>query len=36
MVEEVVHEEPVNKGAAANARGLSGRSEPRPISDVGG
>jgi DNA repair protein RadA/Sms len=36
MVEEVVHEEPVNKGAAANVRGLSGRSEPRPIADVGG
>ena len=36
MVEEVVHEEPVSKGAAGNARGLSGRSEPRPISEVGG
>ena len=36
MVEEVVHEEPVSKGAAGNARGLSGRSIPRPIDEVGG
>jgi DNA repair protein RadA/Sms len=36
MVEEVIHDEPVNKGVAANVRGLSGRSEPRPISEVGG
>jgi len=36
MVEEVVHDEPIKKGAISNARGLSGRSEPRPISDVGG
>ena len=35
MVEEVVHEEPVSKGAG-NARGLSGRSIPRPIDEVGG
>ena len=35
MVEEVVHEEPVSKGAR-NARGLSGRSIPRPIDEVGG
>jgi DNA repair protein RadA/Sms len=36
MVEEVVHEEPVSKGAAANVRGLNSKSEPRPISEVGG
>ena len=35
MVEEVIHEEPVNKGPA-NVRGLSGRSIPRPIDEVGG
>src|SRR3990172_5723455 len=35
MVEEVVHEEPLAKGAG-NVRGLSGRSQPRPISEVGG
>jgi DNA repair protein RadA/Sms len=35
MVEEVVHDEPVNKGPA-NVRGLSGRSQPRPIDEVGG
>jgi DNA repair protein RadA/Sms len=35
MVEEVVHDEPVSKGAG-NVRGLRGRSEPRPISEVGG
>ena len=35
MVEEVIHDEPVNKGPA-NVRGLSGRSEPRPIDEVGG
>jgi DNA repair protein RadA/Sms len=32
MVEEVVHEEPVSKNTAV--RGLTGRSSPRPISDV--
>jgi DNA repair protein RadA/Sms len=36
MVEEVVHEEPVSKKGSGNLRGLSGRSEPRPISEVGG
>ncbi|MDD2921406.1 MAG: DNA repair protein RadA [Anaerolineales bacterium] len=36
MVEEVVHEEPISKGAVSSGRGLSGRSEPRPIADVGG
>ncbi len=36
MVEEVVHDEPVSKGAAANVRGLTTRSEPRPIGEVGG
>lgn len=35
MVEEVVRDEPVSKGAG-NVRGLRGRSEPRPISEVGG
>ncbi len=35
MVEEIIHEEPINKGAG-NARGLSGRSQPRPINEVGG
>jgi DNA repair protein RadA/Sms len=35
MVEEVVHDEPIAKGPA-NVRGLSGRSQPRPISDVSG
>ncbi len=36
MVEEVIHDEPIHKGAVANGRGLSGRSEPRPIAEVGG
>ena len=35
MVEEVVHDEPVTKGPAA-VRGLSGRSQPRPIGQVDG
>jgi len=35
MVEEVMHDEPVSKGPAS-VRGLTGRSEPRPIGDVGG
>ena len=35
MVEEIVHEEPLAKGAG-NLRGLSGRSQPHPISEVGG
>ena len=35
MVEEVIREEPVAKGPA-NVRGLSGRSQPRPIDQVGG
>src|SRR5512134_3528071 len=35
MVEEVVHDEPVSKGPAA-VRGLTGRSQPRPINQVGG
>jgi DNA repair protein RadA/Sms len=35
MVEEVIHDEPVNKGPS-NVRGLSGRSQPRPIDEVGG
>ena len=35
MVEEIVHEEPVSK-SSANVRGLSGRSQPRPIDEVGG
>ncbi len=33
MVEEVIHDEPVAKGPA-NVRGLSGRSQPRPIDQV--
>jgi DNA repair protein RadA/Sms len=32
MVEEVIHDEPVSKNPAV--RGLTGRSSPRPISDV--
>src|SRR5512140_2055649 len=32
MVEEVIHEEPVTKGAAV--RGLTGRSAPRPIGEI--
>lgn len=35
MVEEVVHDEPIAKGPA-NVRGLTGRSQPRPISEVSG
>lgn len=35
MLEEVVHEEPVGK-KAGNVRGLTGRSQPRPINEVGG
>jgi DNA repair protein RadA/Sms len=34
MVEEVVHDEPTEK--KANVRGLTGRSQPRPIGDVSG
>jgi DNA repair protein RadA/Sms len=34
MVEEVVHDEPVSKQGAL--RGLSGRSQPRPIGEVSG
>ncbi|MCB0119510.1 MAG: DNA repair protein RadA, partial [Anaerolineales bacterium] len=36
MVEEVVHDEPVSKKGAAGVRGLTGRSQPRPISEVSG
>ncbi|HET9906001.1 MAG TPA: DNA repair protein RadA [Anaerolineales bacterium] len=32
MVEEVIHDEPVNKGSAV--RGLTGRSAPRSIGDI--
>ena len=35
MVEELVHEEAPSKGPTA-ARGLSGRSQPRPIGNVNG
>jgi DNA repair protein RadA/Sms len=35
MIEEVVHDEPVSKGPSA-VRGLTGRSQPRPIGDVAG
>ena len=34
MVEEVIHEEPVAKKSAV--RGLTGRSQPRPIAEVSG
>lgn len=33
MVEEVVHDEPIVKGAGA-VRGLTGRSQPRPIGEI--
>lgn len=36
MVEEIVHDEPAAKKGASNVRGLTGRSEPQPISKVGG
>ncbi len=36
MVEEVIHDEPAAKKGAVNVRGLTGRSEPRPISEVSG
>src|SRR5512140_737990 len=36
MIEEVVHDEAPAEGAVATARGLSGRSQPRPIGQVGG
>ncbi|GJQ34146.1 MAG: DNA repair protein RadA [Anaerolineaceae bacterium] len=36
MTEEVIHDEPVAKKGAVNVRGLTGRSEPRPISEVSG
>jgi DNA repair protein RadA/Sms len=35
MVEEVVRDEPVTKGPAA-VRGLTGRSQPRAIGEIGG
>src|SRR5689334_19143180 len=35
MVEEVIHDEPVAKGPA-NVRGLTGRSQPKPIAEVSG
>jgi DNA repair protein RadA/Sms len=34
MVEEIVHDEPITKGTGV-LRGLTGRSEPRPIGDIG-
>ncbi|NJN80708.1 MAG: AAA family ATPase, partial [Anaerolineales bacterium] len=36
MVEEVIHDEPTSKKSAGNVRGLTGRSQPQPISNVGG
>ena len=36
MVEEIVHDEPLSRGATANVRGLTGRSQPQPIAEVGG
>ncbi len=35
MIEEIVHDEPISKGPAS-VRGLTGRSQPRAIGDVGG
>ncbi len=35
MVEEIIHDEPVTKGPAS-VRGLTGRSQPRPIGEVSG
>ena len=35
MIEELVHDEPLTKGPTT-VRGLSGRSQPRPIGSVGG
>ena len=35
MIEEIVHAEPVTKGKSA-VRGLTGRSQPRPIGEVSG
>lgn len=35
MVEEVIHDEPVSKGPSG-VRGLTGRSQPRPIGEFGG
>jgi len=35
MVEEIVHDEPLHKGSSA-VRGLTGRSQPRPIGEVSG
>ncbi|MEW5828912.1 MAG: DNA repair protein RadA, partial [Chloroflexota bacterium] len=35
MTEEIVHAEPVTKGKSA-VRGLTGRSQPRPIGEVSG
>ncbi len=34
MIEEVVHDEPITKASAA-VRGLTGRSQPRPIGEIG-
>ncbi len=36
MAEEVVHDETTAKKSAVQARGLSGRSQPRPISEISG
>jgi len=36
MIEEVIHDESAAKKNAVNVRGLTGRSEPQPISKVGG
>jgi len=35
MLEEIVHEEPASRRTGV-VRGLSGRSQPRPLSEVGG
>jgi DNA repair protein RadA/Sms len=35
IVEEIIHDEPTRKGPGA-VRGLTGRSQPRPIGEIGG
>ncbi len=35
MIEEVIHDEPLHKGSST-VRGLTGRSQPRPIGEVSG
>ncbi len=35
MIEEIIHDEPLHKGSST-LRGLTGRSQPRPIGEVSG